>query len=160
MKDLFRKFAHHASEALGSPIAFVLAVLLVVGWGLTGPLFGFSETWQLVINTGTTIITFLMVFVIQNTQNRDIRTQQLKLDELLRAVKGARNSLIDLEDLTDEQIARLEQEFRELRTVGPEGPMTRAAEAVRDEQSRRRERKGKRRARRREAHLHERQLLG
>lgn len=138
MKDLFRKFAHHASEALGSPIAFVLAVLLVVGWALTGPLFEFSETWQLVINTGTTIITFLMVFVIQNTQNRDIRTQQLKLDELLRAVKGARNSLIDLESLTDEQIARLEKEFRELRTAGPAEPVERAADVIRDElQSRR-----------------------
>lgn len=144
MKDIFRKFAHHASEALGSPIAFVLAVLLVVGWALTGPLFEFSETWQLVINTTTTIITFLMVFVIQNTQNRDIRTQQLKLDELLRAMQGARNSLIDLEDLTDEQIARLEREFRELRTAGPAEPVARAVEAVRDElQSRRR--KGKRR---------------
>lgn len=144
MKDIFRKFAHHASEALGSPIAFVLAVLLVVGWALTGPLFEFSEPWQLVINTTTTIITFLMVFVIQNTQNRDIRTQQLKLDELLRAMQGARNSLIDLEDLTDEQIARLEREFRELRTAGPAEPVARAVEAVRDElQSRRR--KGKRR---------------
>lgn len=144
MKDIFRKFAHHASEALGSPIAFVLAVLLVVGWALTGPLFEFSEPWQLVINTTTTIITFLMVFVIQNTQNRDIRTQQLKLDELLRAMQGARNSLIDLEDLTDEQIARLEREFRELRAAGPAEPVARAVEAVRDElQSRRR--KGKRR---------------
>jgi low affinity Fe/Cu permease len=130
MKQLFRKFAHHASEALGSPIAFVLAVALVLGWALTGPLFQFSETWQLVINTTTTIITFLMVFVIQNTQNRDIRTQQIKLDELLRAVKGARNALIDLESLSDEQIDRLEREFHEMRKTGPAEPVERAVAAV------------------------------
>ena len=115
MKELFRKFAHHASEALGSPIAFVLAVLAVLVWAATGPVFGFSETWQLVINTGTTIITFLMVFVIQNTQNRDIRAQQLKLDELVRAIKGARNALIDLESLSDEQLEQLQREFHALR---------------------------------------------
>jgi low affinity Fe/Cu permease len=118
MKELFRKFAHHTSEGLGSPIAFVVAVLIVVAWALTGPAFQFSETWQLVINTGTTIITFLMVFVIQNTQNRDIRAQQLKLDELLRAVQGARNSLIDLEELSDEQLAKLAEEFRRLQLAG------------------------------------------
>ena len=135
MKELFHKFAHHAAEAMGSPIAFVSAVLLVVAWAVTGPLFGFSETWQLVINTGTTIITFLMVFVIQNTQNRDIRTQQLKLDELLRAVKGARNDLIDLENLSDEQLERLEREFRQMRSAGPAEPVDRIADAMQEEQA-------------------------
>jgi len=115
MNDFFRKFACHVSEGMGSPIAFASAVLLVVVWAVTGPIFGFSETWQLVINTGTTIITFLAVFVIQNTQNRDIRTQQLKLDELVRAVKGARNGLIDLESLSEEQLEQLEREFHALR---------------------------------------------
>lgn len=130
MNEPFRKFAHHTSEALGSPIAFLVAVLIVVVWALTGPVFKFSETWQLVINTGTTIITFLMVFVIQNTQNRDIRAQQLKLDELLRAVKGARNSFIDLEDLSDEQIARLQRELHALKDAGPVEPVERAVAAI------------------------------
>lgn len=130
MKEIFRKFAHRTSEALGSPIAFVVAVLIIVAWALTGPAFQFSETWQLVINTGTTIITFLMVFVIQNTQNRDIRAQQLKLDELLRAVKGARNSFIDLEDLSDEQIARLQRELHALKGAGPAEPVERAVAAI------------------------------
>lgn len=132
MKELFRKFAHHASEALGSPIAFVLAVLAVLVWAATGPVFGFSETWQLVINTGTTIITFLMVFVIQNTQNRDIRALHLKLDELLRAMEGARNSFIDLEDLSDEELSRLAREFRELQRVGDAASKKRA-DAIHEE---------------------------
>jgi len=118
MSEIFRKFAHHTAEALGSPAAFVAAVLVVVAWALTGPVFGFSETWQLVINTGTTIVTFLMVFVIQNTQNRDIRALHLKLDELLRAMEGARNSFIDLEDLSDDELARLAREFHELQKAG------------------------------------------
>ncbi|HEX2916225.1 MAG TPA: low affinity iron permease family protein, partial [Chloroflexia bacterium] len=90
MKDFFRNFANKTSAAVGSPWAFIAALGLIIVWAVTGPLFGFSDTWQLVINTGTTIITFLMVFVIQNTQNRDGRAMQLKLDELIRAAKGAR----------------------------------------------------------------------
>lgn len=115
INNAFRIFAHKSSEVMGSPGLFMLAVIIVGIWALTGPLFDFSDTWQLVINTGTTIITFLMVFVIQNTQNRDAHTMQLKLDELLRAIKGARNDLIDLENCSDEHLARFEAEFIRLR---------------------------------------------
>jgi low affinity Fe/Cu permease len=139
MNELFRRFAHQVSEALGSPIAFIVAVLLVLTWAILGPVFQFSETWQLVINTGTTIITFLMVFVIQNTQNRDIATQQLKLDELLRAVKGARNRLIDLESFSDDQLQQLKRQFNELRTAKPTESLDRATAAMDDELQRRKE---------------------
>ncbi|HEU4325320.1 MAG TPA: low affinity iron permease family protein [Roseiflexaceae bacterium] len=115
MNDFFRKFANKTSDVVGSPWAFIAAVSLIVGWAVSGPLFGFSDTWQLVINTSTTIITFLMVFLIQNTQNRDARAIHLKLDELIRSVKGARNSMVDLEDLSDEELARLQREFKRLR---------------------------------------------
>ena len=94
---------------------FVSALLIIVLWALAGPIFHFSDTWQLVINTGTTIITFLMVFLIQNTQNRDAEAIQLKLDELLRAITEARTSLVDLEDLSDSELDRLQEEFRRLR---------------------------------------------
>src|SRR5262249_3768453 len=102
------------SLAVGSAWAFFFALGVVLAWALTGPLFGFSDTWQLVINTGTTIITFLVVFLIQNTQNRDAKAIHLKLDELIRAVRGARNQLVDLEELSDEELERLQQEFHEL----------------------------------------------
>jgi len=115
LKDSFRKFAHGTSLLVGSPSAFIIAVALVLAWLVTGPLFHFSDSWQLVINTSTTIITFLMVFLIQNTQNRESKTIQLKLDELLRAIKSARNSLIDLEELSDEELTRLDEEFRDMR---------------------------------------------
>ncbi len=115
VNEIFRKFAGHASAIVGSPWAFILAVATLVGWAAGGPLFGFSDTWQLVINTGTTIVTFLMVFLIQNTQNRDARAIHLKLDELLRAVDQARISLIDLEDLPDESLERLQRQFQRLR---------------------------------------------
>ena len=101
---------------MGSPAAFVGACAIVIVWALTGPIFGYSDTWQLVINTGTTIITFLMVFLIQHTQNRDSRALQLKLDELLRSVGAARNKLIDLEGCTDEEIDQIERQFKALRT--------------------------------------------
>jgi low affinity Fe/Cu permease len=110
----FRGFAHGASHYLGSPLAFALAVLLVVAWAAAGPFYDFSDSWGLVINTITTIITFLMVFLIQNTQNRDALAIQLKLDELLRALHGARNSLVDLESLSDEQMEHLKNEFARL----------------------------------------------
>ncbi|MFN8513975.1 MAG: low affinity iron permease family protein [Thermomicrobiales bacterium] len=111
MRERFRKFADATSRAVGSPWAFTLAALVVVVWAISGPIFKFSEVWQLVINTGTTIITFLMVFIIQNTQNRDNQAIQLKLDELIRAVEKARNDLIDLEDVSDEELERFRQEF-------------------------------------------------
>ena len=116
MQDLFRKFAVVGAEAVGSPWAFMLALLGIVFWAWSGPLFHFSDTWQLVVNTGTTIITFLMVFLIQNTQNRDARVLQLKLDELIRAVEGARTGMVRLEDLSDADIARLQAEFEQIRT--------------------------------------------
>jgi low affinity Fe/Cu permease len=103
----FMRFANWTAHAAGHPLAFLLACLIVVVWGATGPIFGFSDTWQLVINTGTTIVTFLMVFLIQNTQNRDSKAMQLKLDEIIRATEGAHNALLDLEELTEEDINRI-----------------------------------------------------
>src|SRR5437588_4909888 len=97
MRELFRKFAQTTSQAVGSSWSFILAVLIIIAWGITGPVFHYSDTWQLVINTGTTIITFLMVFLIQNTQNRDAKAIHLKLDELIRGVTGARTGLVNLE---------------------------------------------------------------
>jgi low affinity Fe/Cu permease len=114
MNDLFRKLAHTASEAAGSPWAFITAASLILIWGLTGPLFHFSDTWQLAINTSTTILTFLMVFLIQNTQNRDAKAMHLKLDELIKSIQGARNSMVNLEDLSDAELAALHQEFQRL----------------------------------------------
>ena len=113
--DLRRCFAQRASTVLGSAWAFCGAVLVIVVWLVTGPTFHFSDTWQLIINTATTVITFLMVFLIQNTQNRDAKAQHLKLDELIRAVKGARNQLVDLEELSDNDLKKLEEQFRRLR---------------------------------------------
>jgi len=114
-KNAFHKIARRISNVIGTPTAFIIALLLCIAWAATGPLFGFSDTWQLIINTSTTVVTFLVVFLIQNTQNHDSRALHLKLDELLRAVKSARNSLVDLEELPDEDLAKLEAEFRRLR---------------------------------------------
>jgi len=110
----YRHFAASVSHVVGSSRAFLLSFACIAIWGLTGPLFHFSDSWQLVINTGTTIVTFLMVFLIQNTQNRDAKAIQLKLDELLRGVKGARNRLVHLEDLSDDELEQLRREFHEL----------------------------------------------
>src|SRR5437870_11772905 len=113
-QDSFRHFARKSSEVLGSPWAFISAIFIIVVWGLTGPAFHFSDTWQLIINTGTTIVTFLMVFLIQNTQNRDAKAVHLKLDELIRAVRGARTQLVDLEKMSEDDLRRLEKEFEQL----------------------------------------------
>jgi low affinity Fe/Cu permease len=115
VSDAFRLFARRSSMVLGSAWAFSGAVLIIVIWALTGPTFHYSNTWQLIINTGTTIVTFLMVFLIQNTQNRDAKAAHLKLDELIRALKNARNELIDLEKLTDEDLTSLEKQFSRVR---------------------------------------------
>ena len=115
VSDAFRVFARRSSNVLGSPWAFVMAILVIVVWAATGPTFHFSDTWQLIINTGTTIVTFLMVFIIQNTQNRDAKAVHLKLDEIIRAIKGARNELVDLEELSDQDLKKLEEQFRRLR---------------------------------------------
>src|SRR5580700_206903 len=111
----FHRLAHATAERVGRPQSFLLALLVVVVWGVTGPLFHYSDTWQLVINTGTTIVTFLMVFLIQNTQNRDAHAVHLKLDELIRANKNARNSLLGLESMSDAELARIQREFERLR---------------------------------------------
>ena len=115
VSDAFRVFARRSSVMLGSAWAFAGAVLVIAVWLITGPTFHFSDTWQLIINTATTIITFLMVFLIQNTQNRDAKAVHLKLDELIRAIKDARNELVDLEDLSDEDLQKLEAQFRRTR---------------------------------------------
>src|SRR3990167_8441188 len=114
MNDIFHKFAVVVSKFVGNTLSFLAAFLIIGVWALTGPIFGFSDSWQLVINTGTTIITFLMVFVIQNTQNRDAKAMQLKLDELIKAHKSARDELIDLEDLSDTEIQKLADSFQKL----------------------------------------------
>ena len=115
VSDAFRIFARRSSVMLGSAWAFAGAVLVIGVWLTTGPTFHFSDTWQLIINTATTIITFLMVFLIQNTQNRDAKAVHLKLDELIRAIKDARDELVDLEDLSDEDLQKLEAQFRRMR---------------------------------------------
>ena len=115
VRDAFRIFARRSSILLGSAWAFAGALLVVLVWILTGPTFHFSDTWQLIINTATTVVTFLMVFLIQNTQNRDAKAVHLKLDEIIRALKGARNELVDLEDLSDEDLKKLEKQFERVR---------------------------------------------
>ncbi len=120
MKERFRIFSHRAAEAVGSSWAFLAGVLVVFLWGITGPVFHYSDTWQLVINTGTTIITFLMVFLIQNTQNRDARVMHLKLDELIRAVTAARTELVQLENLSDDDLEKLQKEFARLHKMTAE----------------------------------------
>lgn len=115
MGEFFRKFSQVASNAVGSPWAFLLALGAIIVWAITGPMFQYSDTWQLVINTGTTIITFLMVFLIQNTQNRDAKAIHLKLDELIYTKKKASNELINLEECSDEELETLQKRFEEIR---------------------------------------------
>ena len=120
-RDWFRAFSHRTADIVGSPWAFFASIVVVVVWAATGPYFQYSDTWQLIINTGTTILTFLMVFLIQNTQNRDSKAIHLKLDELLRASHAARKTLVDLEDLTDDELRALKEEFRRLRQTACAG---------------------------------------
>jgi|HubBroStandDraft_2_1064218.scaffolds.fasta_scaffold57524_3 low affinity Fe/Cu permease len=112
--NVFRRVAHSTSRAVGSSTAFCAALAIVLVWGALGPVFHFSDTWQLVINTGTTIVTFLMIFLVQNTQNRETESVSLKLDELIRAVDAARNEMLAIDDLDDAQLAALRLEFRNL----------------------------------------------
>jgi len=115
MRKLFRRIAENTAQAVGTSWAFLLALLTIVVWALTGPYFSYSDTWQLFINTGTTIVTFLMVFLIQNTQNRETRIVALKLDELLRGVEGARTGLVELDHMSDEDLELVQQEFARMR---------------------------------------------
>lgn len=112
--SLFARFAKRTSRAAGRPMTFTIALFIVVIWAVTGPLFGFSDTWQLVINTGTTVVTFLMVFLIQHTQNVDSEAVQVKLDELIRVTEGAHNALLDLEELEEEELDRIRGAYRKL----------------------------------------------
>ena len=137
MNEFFRKFSHKTSELVGTSWAFILACLIIVIWAVTGPMFNYSDTWQLVINTGTTIITFLMVFLIQNTQNRDAKAIHLKLDELIKATRGASNTMIDLDKLSDEQLKELETEYKricdiedEVRNNGEQHPLDKVMESA------------------------------
>lgn len=130
LNERFRKFSQAIAHFAGTPIAFTLSVLTIVVWAILGPVFHYSDSWQLVINTGTTIVTFLMVFLIQNMQNRDAKAIHLKLDELIRAMKGARNNLMTLETLSEEEIDMLERQFsriakkhrNQMEAVHPESP--------------------------------------
>ena len=115
---MFARFAKWSSSAMGHPWAFVTAVTIILVWGVTGPIFGYSDTWQLVINTATTIVTFLMVFLIQNTQNRDNTAVQLKVDELIRSTKGAHTALLDLEELTEDDLNRFRLLYEKLAKAG------------------------------------------
>ncbi len=115
MRKIFRRLAENAAQAVGSYWAFLLALLTIVVWALTGPYFNYSDTWQLFINTGTTIVTFLMVFLIQNTQNRETRIVALKRNELLRGVEGARTGLVELDHMSDEDLEVVQQEFARMR---------------------------------------------
>src|SRR5438105_15939459 len=131
MREWFGRFAHRTADVVGSPWAFLFAIVIVVAWAVCGPAFNYSDTWQLVINTGTTILTFLMVFLIQNTQNRDAKAIHLKLDELIRAVEGARTRLVHLEELSDEELADLQSQFQHLHER-----LARHAEAEREQRDR------------------------
>jgi low affinity Fe/Cu permease len=113
--DRFAKFSRRVSAAIGSPYAFLIALAIIIVWAATGPLMGFSDAWQLVINTGTTIVTFLVVFMIQSTQNKDSKAIHLKLDELIHVVSEARDQLIDCEELSDAELAKLDAEFKRMR---------------------------------------------
>lgn len=115
MKEIFRRFSETAAHAVGSHWAFSAACVIVVVWAMTGSYFNYSDTWQLFINTGTTIVTFLMVFLIQNTQNREARVVALKLDELLRSVEGARTGMVELDEMSEEDLERVQEEFMRLR---------------------------------------------
>jgi low affinity Fe/Cu permease len=115
MNEFFHKLAHKSAEIMGSAASFMLALTLIIIWAVTGPFFHYSDTWQLIINTATTVLTFLIVFLIQNTQNRDAKAIHLKLDELIRSARSARNKMVDLEDMSESELDALQAEFETLR---------------------------------------------
>lgn len=130
LNDRFRKFSMCIARFAGTPIAFTISLFIIVVWAIVGPIFHFSDSWQLVINTSTTIVTFLMVFLIQNMQNRDAKAIHLKLDELIRAMKGARNNLMTLENLSEEELILLEKQFTRIAEKHRQHPETETAEIV------------------------------
>jgi len=130
--NLFSKAAHWTAQQCGRASTFALACAIILVWGITGPIFGYSDTWQLIINTGTTIVTFLMVFLMQNTQNRDTISIQLKLDELIRANENARNAMLSLEDLTEDQLARIKATFDRIGAKAPGGLSRKLRQASED----------------------------
>jgi low affinity Fe/Cu permease len=135
VRALFDRFAGASSEKAGSPWAFAIAVLVLAAWAISGPVFGFSDTWQLIINTGTTIVTFLMVFLLQHTQNKDSRALQVKLDTLIAATETASNRMIDIEDLDDDELERMRKRFQELAATSPRfGDEESEQRAIRGEQ--------------------------
>ena len=132
MNDLFSRLARGAGAAIGNPAAFIVAVLVLVVWALCGPAVHYSDTWQLIINTATSLLTFLMVFLLQNTQNRDARATQIKLDELLRAMKGARNELVDLQNVSEAELTHYCEEFKRLHQHYAEALKRRGVGGARD----------------------------
>jgi len=126
----FTQFSQFAAQFTGRPTTFIVAVSVIVVWAVTGPLFGYSDTWQLVINTGTTIVTFIMVFVIQNTQNRDTAAMHIKIDELIRVSRGARNVLLDLEELDDKDLEGIRQDYERLAEAGRSKAHTKSPRAA------------------------------
>ena len=138
----FEKFSTHATKLTGRPMAFIIACVVIVIWAVSGPLFGYSDTWQLVINTGTTIITFLMVFIIQHSQNKDTMALQLKLNELIAASAGASNRLIDVEDLTEEELETLKKFYIRLSDLSEKETDLHATHSIEEAVTRHKEKKG------------------
>jgi low affinity Fe/Cu permease len=128
LSSFFTRFAKWTARAAGRPTTFAIALGTLLVWAVSGPLFGFSDTWQLIINTGTTIITFLMVFLIQNTQNRDSEAMHIKLDELIRAIEGAHNALLDLEELEEDELDRIREDYEKLARAARDELQERRAE--------------------------------
>lgn len=134
-KSFFSHFANRIARACGQPAAFAIAVSVILIWALTGPIFHFSDTWQLIINTSTTIVTFLMVFLIQSTQNRESEAMQLKLDELIRAIKGAQNTLLNLEELDEEELDAIKAEYLKLAEIAKKEIQSRKNDATEEDEN-------------------------
>ena len=145
VSELLEKFSHQATQATGTSLAFVLAVTVILVWGITGPIFHFSDTWQLVINTSTTIVTFLMVFLIQRAQNKDALAIHLKLNEIVAAMEGASNRLIDVEDLTEQEIALLHKHYQKLVAMAKGDAKLTETHSIEEAETRHQTKRGKRR---------------
>src|ERR1700752_590889 len=142
LSELLEKFSHQATKATGTSMAFILALGVIVVWAITGPFFKFSDTWQLVINTGTTIVTFLMVFLIQRTQNKDALALQLKLNEIVAAIQGASNRLIDVENLSEAELQRLQAFYKQLALAAKRDGELLRSHSVEEAEARHRQKRG------------------